>query len=180
MKSGRQCHDPICHSVTLSWHWANQSLPCPINLISHWFDSTVIRTPEFPHALDALYRLGPRTKWGWRWISEPSNIYMVIIITPAAVSVTGMLNNLVDEVLGGWFMISTFMWLNLLSKHLSIISPLRWGAIFMESCMVIDFVGLFVVLRHNNSISVISWRWYDVWDEKEKARAYTFNDLRDL
>ena len=28
---------------------------------------------------------------------------------------------------------------------------------------------LFVVaLRHGNSILVISWQWYDVWDEKEK------------
>ena len=37
-----------------------------------------------------------------------------------------------------------------------------------------------VVLCHSNSISVISWWRYDVWDEKEKARAYTFTDSRDL
>ena len=30
-------------------------------------------------------------------------------------------------------------------------------------------VCLFVVLRHSNSISAISWQWYDVWDEDEKA-----------
>ena len=40
----------ISHSVTLSWHWANQSFPYPNNakhlarkrqaLINHWFDST--------------------------------------------------------------------------------------------------------------------------------------------
>ena len=27
-----------------------------------------------------------------------------------------------------------------------------------------------VVLHHSNSISVISWRWYYVWDEKEKEK----------
>ena len=31
------------------------------------------------------------------------------------------------------------------------------------------------VLRYSNSISIISGRWYDLWDEK-KARAYTFTD----
>ena len=35
---------------------------------------------------------------------------------------------------------------------------------------------LFVVLHHGNGISDISWGWYDVWDEKEKAWAYTFTD----
>ena len=30
-KSGRQHHDLISHSVTLSWHWANESLPYPDN-----------------------------------------------------------------------------------------------------------------------------------------------------
>ena len=33
-----------------------------------------------------------------------------------------------------------------------------------------------VVLCHSNHISVISWQRYDVWDEEEKARAYTFTD----
>ena len=33
-----------------------------------------------------------------------------------------------------------------------------------------------VVLRHGNIISLISWWWYDVWDEKEKARADSFNN----
>ena len=37
-----------------------------------------------------------------------------------------------------------------------------------------------VVLRHSNSISVISWRRYDVRDDNEKARLYTFTDSRDL
>ena len=36
-----------------------------------------------------------------------------------------------------------------------------------------------IVLRHSNSISVISWQWHDVGDE-EKTRAYIFTDLRDL
>ena len=38
--------------------------------------------------------------------------------------------------------------------------------------------SLFVVVScHSNSISVLSWRWYNnVWDEKEKPRAYTFTD----
>ena len=40
---------------------------------------------------------------------------------------------------------------------------------------------LFVVaLHHNNSIWVISWLWYHIWDEKEKAWAYTFTDSSDL
>ena len=30
-KPGHQHHDPIPHSVTLSWHWANQSLSYPNN-----------------------------------------------------------------------------------------------------------------------------------------------------
>ena len=30
-KSGHWHHDPLSHSVTLSWDWANQSLPYPIN-----------------------------------------------------------------------------------------------------------------------------------------------------
>ena len=30
-KSGQQHHDLITHLVTLSWHWANQSLSYPIN-----------------------------------------------------------------------------------------------------------------------------------------------------
>ena len=28
--------------------------------------------------------------------------------------------------------------------------------------------------------TVISWQWYDVWDEKEKSWAYTFTNSRDL
>ena len=54
--SGKPCHqhcDLISHSVTLSCHWANQSLPYPNNVdhlarkqqasifIGHWFDSTM-------------------------------------------------------------------------------------------------------------------------------------------
>ena len=35
-------------------------------------------------------------------------------------------------------------------------------------------------LCHSNSISVISWQWYDIWDRKEKARAYFFNNSRNL
>ena len=31
---------------------------------------------------------------------------------------------------------------------------------------------LVVILCHSNSISVICWQWYVVWDEKEKSRAY--------
>ena len=37
---------------------------------------------------------------------------------------------------------------------------------------------LVVIWCHINSISVISWWWYDVWDE-EKAQAYTLIDSRD-
>ena len=37
-----------------------------------------------------------------------------------------------------------------------------------------------VVLRHSNSISFMSWWWYDAWDEEEKAWAYTFTNSRDL
>ena len=37
-----------------------------------------------------------------------------------------------------------------------------------------------VVLHHSNSISVISWHSYDVWDEKEKPRAYTVTNSWDL
>ena len=29
IKSVRRHHDAVSHSVTLSWHWANQFLPCP-------------------------------------------------------------------------------------------------------------------------------------------------------
>ena len=43
----------------------------------------------------------------------------------------------------------------------------------------IEVAGLFVVLCHINSISVISCCWYDVWDKKEKAWAYTFTNSRD-
>ena len=41
-------------------------------------------------------------------------------------------------------------------------------------------VSFLVVLRHSNSISVISQWWYDAWDEEEKAWAYTFTNSRDL
>ena len=36
-----------------------------------------------------------------------------------------------------------------------------------------------VALHHSNSISIISWWWYDIWDEEEKAWAYTFTNWRD-
>ena len=32
----------------------------------------------------------------------------------------------------------------------------------------------------SNSISVIPWRWYDVWDNEEKAWVHTFTDSMDL
>ena len=35
-----------------------------------------------------------------------------------------------------------------------------------------------VVLCHSNNMSDIYWQWYDVWDEEEKALAYTFTDSR--
>ena len=49
-KSGYQHHDMISYSVMLSWHWANQSPPYPINakrqarkwqvsILSRWVDS---------------------------------------------------------------------------------------------------------------------------------------------
>ena len=48
---------PWTHSVTLSWHWTNKSLPYPNNadhhlgsdtytILSHWFDSIKVRTSE--------------------------------------------------------------------------------------------------------------------------------------
>ena len=51
-------YDPIPNSVTLSWHWANQSLPYTnnaegltrkwqVSIISHWLDLTPVRTHEF-------------------------------------------------------------------------------------------------------------------------------------
>ena len=36
------------------------------------------------------------------------------------------------------------------------------------------------LMCHGNSIWVISWRWYDVWDEKEKTWVYVFADSKDL
>ena len=50
-KTGHQAHqhlDPIFHSVTLSWHWANQFFPYASNAQClarkrHWFDSTRVR-----------------------------------------------------------------------------------------------------------------------------------------
>ena len=42
-------------------------------------------------------------------------------------------------------------------------------------------LGLFVVvLYQSNSIAVILWQCYDVWGEKEKARANTFTDSRNV
>ena len=46
-----------------------------------------------------------------------------------------------------------------------------------------NYVGFYlfvVVLHRSNNISVISWQWCDVWDEKEKAQTYTFTDSKDL
>ena len=37
-----------------------------------------------------------------------------------------------------------------------------------------------VVLCQSNSISIISWWCIDIWDEKEKAQAYSFTVSRDL
>ena len=63
-----------------------------------------------------------------------------------------------------------------LNPHPSDISAMTW--VVYTLCIVCFY---FVVdLCHSNSISVISWRWYDVWDEKEKAWAYIFTDSRDL
>ena len=51
----------------------------------------------------------------------------------------------------------------------------------VESVMNIKHECLYLVaLRLIYSISVISWRWYDVWKEKEKTRLYTFTDSRDI
>ena len=55
------------HSVTLSWHWANQSLPHPNNAehlarkrqVSILFDSTGVWTHDRPHARPVLYRFAP-------------------------------------------------------------------------------------------------------------------------
>ena len=49
---------------------------------------------------------------------------------------------------------------------------------------VADHTGVLVcfvvVLCHCNSILVLTWHWYDAWDEEQKAQAYTFTDSRDL
>ena len=50
----------------------------------------------------------------------------------------------------------------------------------MENRGKIQVSLIVVVLHQSNSISVISWQLYDVWDEKEKALVYTFADSRDL
>ena len=42
------------------------------------------------------------------------------------------------------------------------------------------FACLLVVLHQSNKISVILWQLFEVGDEKEKARAYTFPDSRDF
>ena len=55
------------------------------------------------------------------------------------------------------------------------------AVVFQDQNTDIDLIVCFIaVLRHNNIISVISWWWYAVWDEEEKARVYTFTDSRDL
>ena len=41
-------------------------------------------------------------------------------------------------------------------------------------------VWLLLYYDKNNSIWFISWLWYDIWDEEEKTRAYTFTESRDL
>ena len=55
-------------------------------------------------------------------------------------------------------------------------------AVFNGGLCVFESFVLFVVvvvLHHSNIISV-TWRRYDLGDEKEKAWAYTFTDLMDL
>ena len=48
-RSGHQHHDLISHSITLCWHWANQSFPYlnnverlarkrQVSILNHWFD----------------------------------------------------------------------------------------------------------------------------------------------
>ena len=57
-----------------------------------------------------------------------------------------------------------------------------WVYILMQCGMHI-FASLFcfdIVLHHINSILVISWQWYDIRDEEEKAWANSFTDTRDL
>ena len=57
-------HAPLSHSVTLSWLWANQPLPYPLNGNHHartWQEYTwevigLIRTPDLPHTRPTLYR----------------------------------------------------------------------------------------------------------------------------
>ena len=36
----------------------------------------------------------------------------------------------------------------------------------------LGFICFVVVLCHSSSISIISWWWYDVWDEEQKAQVY--------
>ena len=66
------CKGGWYHTVSLSWHCANQSLSYPINaehqarqrqvsnLISHWFNSAGIQTYALPYGKPALYRFGHR------------------------------------------------------------------------------------------------------------------------
>ena len=65
-------HDLISHSVTLSWHWANQALHCPNNaehLASKWQQVSILykslvwldncSNPWFlPHSRPVLHRFG--------------------------------------------------------------------------------------------------------------------------
>ena len=74
MKPGWQPHDLTSHSVTLSQHWANQSLPYPNNdkhlarkqqvyiFISHWFDSTIGLNRRSPARRPMLYQFGHRAQ----------------------------------------------------------------------------------------------------------------------
>ena len=73
------CHhsEPISLSVTIFWHWANQSLVYPTNdkrqarkwqlsiFISEWFDSTRNQTHDFPHAKPTLYQFEHRVWVLW-------------------------------------------------------------------------------------------------------------------
>ena len=66
-------HDPISHSVTLSWYWANQSLSNPSSAkrqarkrqvsILLEVNLTQLRTPDLSRGKTVLHQFGHRVLW---------------------------------------------------------------------------------------------------------------------
>ena len=58
---------------------------------------------------------------------------------------------------------------NLALEYLQVAELLLVADLVAHRIPVLICFVFVIVLRHSNIISVISWWWYDVWDEKEKA-----------